>query len=291
MRLGAQRFHCSCLFQLWRNTFSRLPAAFVALAALGLAAPPASAQSPAASPGASTSTAPAPGAGSHSEAPASRAERPPAGGMHEGIKVHGWWTIEVRNPKGKLLSHTEFENQLTSGGQLALALLLSGYATGDWMVTLDGGGIVESAPASPEPVCTNSIDTSGVGPCGIPEAGGYFAKQDCPGSGLQCFPTLTVANPANGSSAHMVTLQGNATAAQGGKITDVETLLTVCSASVTPTACQTGNPYTNVTFTVASLPASSTASTPCGGYGQISCAVSVPEAGDTINVTVQISFQ
>ncbi|MGB6781339.1 MAG: hypothetical protein WBE36_04720, partial [Terracidiphilus sp.] len=26
----------------------------------------------------------------------------PAGGLHQGIKVHGHWVIEVRNPDGKL---------------------------------------------------------------------------------------------------------------------------------------------------------------------------------------------
>ena len=43
-------------------------------------------------------------------APAQAAK--PAGGMGEGIKVHGRWTIEVRNPDGSLASRHEFQNDL-----------------------------------------------------------------------------------------------------------------------------------------------------------------------------------
>ena len=37
-----------------------------------------------------------------------------AKGTQEGIKVHGHWTIEVRNPDGKVVTHTEFENVLVT---------------------------------------------------------------------------------------------------------------------------------------------------------------------------------
>ena len=33
----------------------------------------------------------------------------PSGGPAEGIKVHGHWTIEVRDPDGTLVTHREFE--------------------------------------------------------------------------------------------------------------------------------------------------------------------------------------
>ena len=45
------------------------------------------------------------------EQPVSPAKREP-GGTHEGVKVHGHWMIEVKEPNGKLISHTEFENSL-----------------------------------------------------------------------------------------------------------------------------------------------------------------------------------
>ena len=34
----------------------------------------------------------------------------------EGIKVHGRWVIEVRNPDGSVAQHREFNNSLHSGG-------------------------------------------------------------------------------------------------------------------------------------------------------------------------------
>jgi len=52
---------------------------------------------------------------------------PPAGGPHEGIKVHGRWTIEVRNPDGSLASRHEFDNSLMDGGSAFIAGLLGGF--------------------------------------------------------------------------------------------------------------------------------------------------------------------
>jgi hypothetical protein len=37
----------------------------------------------------------------------------PQGGPQEGIKVHGHWVIEVRNPDGTLSTRREFENGLS----------------------------------------------------------------------------------------------------------------------------------------------------------------------------------
>jgi hypothetical protein len=44
---------------------------------------------------------------------------------HEGLKVHGHWTIDVRNPDGTLASHHEFENALTLNGQQLLSRVLA----------------------------------------------------------------------------------------------------------------------------------------------------------------------
>jgi hypothetical protein len=59
------------------------------------------------------------------------------------IKVHGHWTIDVRNVDGTLASHNEFENELTpgtAGGSLTLARLLT---RSDnvlfWRIGLSGG--------------------------------------------------------------------------------------------------------------------------------------------------------
>ena len=49
--------------------------------------------------------------------------------------VHGHWTIDVRNPDGKLGSHTEFENALQPQGADILTGLLSGeYVSGGFLV-------------------------------------------------------------------------------------------------------------------------------------------------------------
>jgi hypothetical protein len=63
--------------------------------------------------------------------------RPEARGKSEGIKVHGHWVIEIRNPDGSLASRRELENALTTGGQAALArLLLPGSFTSNWDIEL-----------------------------------------------------------------------------------------------------------------------------------------------------------
>lgn len=210
-------------------------------------------------------------------------------GLNTGIKVHGHWVIKVYNPDGKLVSHSEFENKLQPAGQLEIAALLSGYVPGDWEIQLD------AAQPQQKPICTNSDYTSGVGPCDIVETGGYFQTTACPGRGDQCFPTLQVVNPVQTvppfTQSNTVNLQGTATSATAGEITDVQTEMEVCYPTVTPSVCQTGNGIlTSGVFTAVSLPTSNTTATPCGGTGQISCAVPVA-AGQTVNVSVTISFQ
>lgn len=264
----------------------------VALAVLFLAPPDALGQTGAAPAG----SRPGHGAQASAAEPTSAAAAPgqarttsaaarPGGGLSQGITVHGHWVIEVRNPDGKLVSHTEFENSLK--GQFLLATLLSGFVMGDWMVVLDGAGGDTQEP------CTNPASPGAV-PCGIGASGGYFMTTQCPGILLQCFPTLTLLSAFDPPTEYRttVTVQGTATASATGAITDVETLINVCYPSSTATDCQTtaSELLTSGTFTAATLPASNTPSTPCGGTGEISCAVPV-SAGQVINVSVTLSFQ
>lgn len=74
------------------------------------------------------------------------AAEPGGGASAEGIKVHGDWTIEVRNPDGSLVSRHEFKNALVPGqGDAMLAQLLGrtlpaftwGVEIGEWS---DSGG-------------------------------------------------------------------------------------------------------------------------------------------------------
>jgi hypothetical protein len=217
---------------------------------------------------------------------------PPAksrpGGTHEGVKVHGHWMIEVRSPDGKLISHTEFENSLQTTGQQALAAILWGFTPGDWAVFLDGASGDTQLP------CTSSV-TSGLAPCEVVAPGSSFASNCLSGlpAGLtmaQCFPTLGVGSDVNRNSTN-VALAGTLIASNAGVITDVQTFLQLCSPSITPAVCASSNgtPVGSYEFTSATLPAQGSGQ--CGGANQISCAVNVPAAGDTINVSVTISFQ
>lgn len=53
----------------------------------------------------------------------------------DGIKVHGRWTIEVRNPNGSVAGRYEFNNALIfSGGQILARLLQGNSPRGLWMV-------------------------------------------------------------------------------------------------------------------------------------------------------------
>jgi hypothetical protein len=55
----------------------------------------------------------------------------------EGIKVHGHWTIDVKNPDGTLVSHREFDNALQTDGQTSLAKILThGTNALGWVVML-----------------------------------------------------------------------------------------------------------------------------------------------------------
>jgi hypothetical protein len=66
------------------------------------------------------------------------AVKPPAKGQHEGIAVHGHWTIVVKNPDGKVVSRQEFENALDpiEGADLLTGILSGEYETQGFFVEL-----------------------------------------------------------------------------------------------------------------------------------------------------------
>ena len=67
------------------------------------------------------------------------AQRQTGGPPAEGIGVHGYWKIDVRNPDGSLASHTEFENALTAEGQSSLVnVLLGANLFGSMNIDLNG---------------------------------------------------------------------------------------------------------------------------------------------------------
>ena len=143
--------------------------------------------------------------------PVAAAEKKGAG---EGIKVHGHWTIEVRNADGTLDSRREVENALviwTAGGQTLLAGLLANfYSDPIWFVSLYG----------PE------INGNAAGPCrheGSPNSWPcHVAESRAPFSGTEYFKNLVVGLPLQGGQqprpAGTVELSGSATAALDGSI-------------------------------------------------------------------------
>src|SRR5215469_2132405 len=79
---------------------------------------------------------------------AKKASTPP-----DGIKVHGHWTIVVRDPDGKVVSRNEFDNALTTrdagAGSSGLSQFLTRkYAVGTWEISLG------SSTSSQEPCRT-----------------------------------------------------------------------------------------------------------------------------------------
>jgi len=139
------------------------------------------------------------------------------GGNHEGIKVHGHWTIEVRNPDGKLVTHTEFENSLTTANAYSGSALLTntlGRTTtiGGWEILLvtNGGSMHIDEPGS-------TLATS----CNY----------------LACSPNLSVIagttqNPGTLTFTGFVTVPASQTS-----ITQVQTNLVGCPSSTLPSAC------------------------------------------------------
>jgi hypothetical protein len=107
-------------------------------------------------------------------------------GTSEAVKVHGHWTIEVRNPDGTLVKHVEFENSLDPGFSLNLNV------PSDSPVPIPGGAALLNAmlsgAASPDPASWGifllgspslaTLETGSNGPCNPTlyplQAGGIF---------------------------------------------------------------------------------------------------------------------
>ena len=162
-------------------------------------------------------------------------------GQHEGIKVHGHWTIEVRNPDGKVVSHTEFENALNVP-QAILANVLTGRTTaGTW-------GIVLGTSNNTADPCGDS-ETA---PCGIAQAGSVEAPvglANC-ATANGCFATLQVgfAPIAQGATPNVIQLIGQVPVNANSQIVYVETDLYTCAtngvglSTIDPNTCFTSGP-------------------------------------------------
>jgi hypothetical protein len=99
------------------------------------------------------------------EAAAPTAQSAPKG-QHEGITVHGYWTIDVKNPDGSLVRHVEFENSIDPG--FPLSYTSSTGATPSGTQNVPGGAAFLSAILNGQ--AASNADNWGillVGPAGL----------------------------------------------------------------------------------------------------------------------------
>jgi hypothetical protein len=246
-----------------------------------------SATSPTVPAAAPTNAAPA----SQAALPAAPSERKP-GGNHEGITVHGHWTIEVRNPDGKLVSHREFENALvpTLGAEQLTYLLLGSTVPGGYSISMTDS----SGNRGPCPALQSFTGCFLIGSLISPEPAGFGDNSSgCGGTGFTyqiiatgpCFPLSISAS----SGTTGLVFSGTAVASTIDSITDVSLEPIICpfnrtvttsspgSGTASPNACASGQAQAANTFplTHATLP------TP----------VQISAVGQFISVNVQISFQ
>jgi hypothetical protein len=222
---------------------------------------------PAATPAASAANyASSPAADSHANAP------------HEGIAIHGHWTIVVRNPDGTVTARRDFENALGLAGINLMQELLGGiYTPGTWSLSLGNVGLAGDTYATgpctgvafavqslalPPNVAANSAAYSPVkstGNCFIGESRGAYAYGTTAASFVTCAnvnacsPTLarnqipfkfsnTTPPTVTGGGFQLV---GTATASTAGTIDTVATLMAYCNAGaplsgIDPNACTIG---------------------------------------------------
>ncbi len=184
-------------------------------------------------------------------------EGPGAGGLNDGIEVHGRWTVEVTEADGRFVSLTEFDNSLDSqwGERILSNFLGHVWSPGVWRIRLLGS----------------------VRPCETGSASQECEIWELPSSDFTVsnsswrFGDLSVTAPDSGPNDGALVLSGTATVANATTITDVETGVRGCAPSIAPADADCGGSI--LTFTSKTL------------------SPGVPVlAGQAVNVTVVISF-
>jgi hypothetical protein len=269
-----------------------LTAALVAALGLGLSLTAMGQSGASAAPprGVSATGAPIPGGGSASAAafdPAalrSVAGSPQEGGqmsngsINQGVKLHGHWVIDVRNPDGTLVEHRDFENSLEPSAQGLLIGLLSGYLVpGDYMIVM--------GPLTGNGACVATYQFCGlVRSLSTEPALGYCGVYYC-ATGLNY--TYNLGTLGAGTGPFSMVLAGSITANQTGTIGSVFTVISTCanigfSTVTNPSSIETSSPASCVTQT-----------SPEPWYGPLSQANITPIAvnsGQIVQVTVTITF-
>ena len=208
---------------------------------------------------------------------------------HEGIQLHGHWTIDVKNPDGTLVKHSNFENQLQYDGTQYLTALLSGYGVGgDYAIYFTNATATATNSATTNVVCPApaSTTTSTFPYCSIvqnttTQPGIFHCMHYVCVSGLTATPTF-----GSGTGLPNFTLMGSITAPQAGAVVNVYVGFNGCNISSTttpPTATSPAN--------ISSL-ACETQTT--GNYGGTMSGTTITPitvvAGQIIQITVSYTF-
>ena len=136
-------------------------------------------------------------------------------GVQDGIKLHGNWVLDVRNPDGTLVRHSEFKNSLMATGQAGLAKLLRGLPFYAWVVTFNESRVINATEILPD-LCAAVGLQQGIGQINVSEPGGPHG----PGDGICFVSTLSVAAPGN-----QLVMTGSFTVTRAGDIQRVVTHL------------------------------------------------------------------
>jgi hypothetical protein len=184
-----------------------------------------------------------------------------ASGPREGIKVHGHWIIEVKNPDGTRAQYREFDNHLVTGGGTPLSRILG-------LQTVPSAWYVWVGNAAANDVCQR-------GP-GIPASCGITTPVGALGtSPSEFFPNLQVTSPPSGPNAGKLVLSGSATSSSTApsSINYVLTQLRMCPTTLLPGTNCLGSGATQ------------------GDVTQTAVSPAIPiQPGQVIQVTVIISF-
>jgi hypothetical protein len=162
------------------------------------------------------------------EDPGKEEARKGDGGLQQGLKLHGHWVIDIKNPDGTLAEHHEFENSIIATGQALMIGLLSGYMTPGQFLVLIAGPTGGNAPCAP-------VNGASV-PCGLPQNVNYYPAVAYCGVLLNCSGGTLAVTPNFGtdlSGPYSLVMSGSITASQTGTIASVQTDFSSCSGSPT----------------------------------------------------------
>lgn len=196
-------------------------------------------------------------------------EKSSGGGSHEGINVHGHWTIEVRNVDGTLATHREVENSLQTPNPLSL-LLQRNATIGRWSVLV--GPVAANASQDPcAPPTVISAQFPNLTMCVITEPNSEMS--------LHYTSVGTLSVSLVGNNAQQLQLTGAAQAQSSGMIEQVSSYLELCPPNVSPSACNFTQDVAIIGNNIVNLVT----------QALVSPSIAVL-AGQTVSVTVIISF-